>query len=109
MQNCQTLRVFGVKVETGLRPRQPVRRALTRPMEIDMSRMKDYAYELEQTSLDAMKHSAFLLAGTHPDNEMASRALDVTLDRLREKMNDIEYRDFMFDLERIMDKYRFEW
>ena len=62
------------------------------------------------THLLSTKANLMVMAtGTHPDNEMASHALDVTLEKLKEKMNDIEYRDFMFDIERIMDKYRFEW
>jgi hypothetical protein len=78
-------------------------------MEIDMSRMKEIALELEYHTTNSIKHTALILAGTHPENEEASKMLDEALNVLQSRLTAIEYRDFMFDVERIMDKYQHRW
>jgi len=67
-----------------------------------MARMKEVALELEYYTTNSIKHTALILAGTHPDNEEA-------LNVLQSRLTAIEYRDFMFDVERIMDKYQHRW
>jgi hypothetical protein len=78
-------------------------------MEIDMSRMKDFAFELEAYTTSAIQHTALILAGTHPDNQQATKMLDEALKFLQQRMTDVEYKDFMFDVDRIMDKYQHRW
>lgn len=78
-------------------------------MGINMSRIKEYAARLEEHTTAAIKHTALILAGTHPDNVEATKALEATLEMLQDRLTDVEYKDFMFDVDQIMEKYHHQW